>query len=73
MILTKIKAARTIDAMKWARFTAVMTIGVCNGALDSCVVVVFSLVASSDTFGTLSFLGRGQALHKGFGGGSISC
>lgn len=36
MIVTKIKAAGAISNMKWARITAVITIGVCTGALDTC-------------------------------------
>lgn len=36
MIMLKMKAARTIDDVKWARITAVIAKGVYAGALCTC-------------------------------------
>lgn len=73
MIVTKMKAARTMEDLKWTRITAVIPVGVCTGASGTSWVVVFVLVASSDTFEAHPLLSRGQVLHKGFGNVSTSC
>lgn len=48
IITTKMKAARTMGDLKWARITAVITGGVWTGASGTCWVVVFTLTPSSD-------------------------
>lgn len=65
MRMTKMKAARTMGDLKWARITAVITAGVRGGASGTCCMVVFTLVAPSD-WSPPSLLRWGQVLHKGF-------